>query len=202
MLQAVDSQLVAHPRIFRLLMKWKFDAYVLWPLVKRVQNWIVDKSTALTLRYLLCRRLLKICKLDYFSFYKVAVVSFGRRVAWKQTRTEGQTIPRWFTNASIIHVILMGTVTAIKLIFQVCIFNILISGSSYKMNLKTEHKNSHFCRVSLFDVYKNMNKTNTIIKSLKIRDFSFLLDNNISTFSDKCTWRHLCRVMVECENRH
>ena len=27
-------------------MKWKFDAYVLWPLAKRVQNWIVDWSTA------------------------------------------------------------------------------------------------------------------------------------------------------------
>ena len=27
-------------------MKGKFDAYVLWPLTKRVQNWIVDRSTA------------------------------------------------------------------------------------------------------------------------------------------------------------
>ena len=27
-------------------MKEKFDAYVLWPLSKRVQNWIVDRSTA------------------------------------------------------------------------------------------------------------------------------------------------------------
>ena len=27
-------------------MKGKFDAYVLWPLAKRVQNWIVDRSTA------------------------------------------------------------------------------------------------------------------------------------------------------------
>ena len=33
-------------RIFRLFMKGKFDAYVLWPLAKRVQNWIVDRSTA------------------------------------------------------------------------------------------------------------------------------------------------------------
>ena len=40
------SQLVAHSRIFRLFMKGKFDAYVLWPLAKRVQNWIVDRSTA------------------------------------------------------------------------------------------------------------------------------------------------------------
>ena len=27
-------------------MKGKFDAYVLWPLAKIVQNWIVDRSTA------------------------------------------------------------------------------------------------------------------------------------------------------------
>ena len=27
-------------------MKGKFDAYVLWPLAKRVQNWIVDRSNA------------------------------------------------------------------------------------------------------------------------------------------------------------
>ena len=40
------SRLVAHLRIFRLFMKGKFDAYVLWPLAKRVQNWIVDRSTA------------------------------------------------------------------------------------------------------------------------------------------------------------
>ena len=27
-------------------MKWRFATYVLWPLAKRVQNWIVDRSTA------------------------------------------------------------------------------------------------------------------------------------------------------------
>ena len=27
-------------------MKGKFDAYVLWPYAKSVQNWIVDRSTA------------------------------------------------------------------------------------------------------------------------------------------------------------
>ena len=27
-------------------MKEKFDAYVLWPLAKKFQNWIVDQSTA------------------------------------------------------------------------------------------------------------------------------------------------------------
>ena len=40
------SWLVAHPRIFRLFMKGKINAYVLWPIAKRVQNWIVDQSTA------------------------------------------------------------------------------------------------------------------------------------------------------------
>ena len=39
-------RLVAHLRIFSLFMKGKFDAYVLWPLAKRVQIWIVDRSTA------------------------------------------------------------------------------------------------------------------------------------------------------------
>ena len=40
------SRLVAHLRIFRLFIKGKFDTYVLWPLAQRVQNWIVDRSTA------------------------------------------------------------------------------------------------------------------------------------------------------------
>jgi hypothetical protein len=41
------SWLVAHPRIFRLFMKEKFDAYVLQPFNERVQNWIVaQQSTA------------------------------------------------------------------------------------------------------------------------------------------------------------
>ena len=40
------SWLVAHPRIFRLFMKGNFKAYVLWPMDKMVQNWIVDQSTA------------------------------------------------------------------------------------------------------------------------------------------------------------
>ena len=40
------SRLVARFQIFRRLIKGKFDAYVLWPLAKKVQNWIVDRSTA------------------------------------------------------------------------------------------------------------------------------------------------------------
>ena len=35
---------LAHPRTFRL-MKGNFDAYLLWPLDKKVKNWIVDRST-------------------------------------------------------------------------------------------------------------------------------------------------------------
>ena len=40
------SWLVALPRIFRRLMNRKCYAYVLWPLAKKFQNWIVDWSTA------------------------------------------------------------------------------------------------------------------------------------------------------------
>ena len=40
------SWLVAHIQIFSRLMKGKFDAYVLWPLTKKFQNWIVNWSTA------------------------------------------------------------------------------------------------------------------------------------------------------------
>jgi hypothetical protein len=40
------SWLVAHPSIFRMFTWVKFDAFVLWPLAKSFQNWIVDRSTA------------------------------------------------------------------------------------------------------------------------------------------------------------
>ena len=40
------SRLVARPRIFRLFMKGKFDAYVLWPLAFDLWPLIVDRSTA------------------------------------------------------------------------------------------------------------------------------------------------------------
>ena len=40
------SWLVAHFHTIRLFMKGKFDGHVLWPFVQRVQNWIVDRSTA------------------------------------------------------------------------------------------------------------------------------------------------------------
>ena len=40
------SLLVAHFQIFRRLIKEKFDAYLLWPLAIKFQNWIVDWSTA------------------------------------------------------------------------------------------------------------------------------------------------------------
>ena len=58
------SRLVAHLRIIRLFMKGKFDAYVLWSLAQRVQNWIVDRSTArdFTVCYICIPTILK----DYF----------------------------------------------------------------------------------------------------------------------------------------
>ena len=40
------SPLVAHLRISRLFMKGNFDAYVLWPWAKKVENWIIDWSNA------------------------------------------------------------------------------------------------------------------------------------------------------------
>ena len=41
---------LAHPRIFRLFMKGKFDAYVLRPLAKRVKNQIVGRLQFATLQ--------------------------------------------------------------------------------------------------------------------------------------------------------
>ena len=40
------SRLVAHFQTFRRLMKGKSNAYVVWPLAKKFQNWMVDQSTA------------------------------------------------------------------------------------------------------------------------------------------------------------
>ena len=40
------SWLVANPSSFRLSMKGKFDAYVMWSLAQSVQNWTIDRSTA------------------------------------------------------------------------------------------------------------------------------------------------------------
>ena len=37
---------VVHSKIFKLFMKGKLDTYVLWPLAKIIQNWIVDQPTA------------------------------------------------------------------------------------------------------------------------------------------------------------
>ena len=39
------SWLVANPSIFRLFIRGKFDAYVMWSLAQRVRNWIVGRST-------------------------------------------------------------------------------------------------------------------------------------------------------------
>ena len=53
------SRIVAHFQIFRSLMKGKFDAYVLWPLAKKFQNWIVDRSTALNFTVHVLAKILK-----------------------------------------------------------------------------------------------------------------------------------------------
>ena len=49
------SLLVAHTRIFRLFMRGEFDTYVLWPLAKRIQNWIVAQSTACDYNYMIIK---------------------------------------------------------------------------------------------------------------------------------------------------
>ena len=46
MLSLLLMKLVNSTMIFRLFINVKLYAYVLWPLAKRVQNWIVDQSTA------------------------------------------------------------------------------------------------------------------------------------------------------------
>ena len=54
-------------------------------------------------------------------FGQIAVVSFGKLVAWKKFDKE-EPIPQWFTNVAIGHVILMCIVTAIKITLQVRTF--------------------------------------------------------------------------------
>ena len=54
--------LVAHTRIFRLFMKREINAYVLWPLAKRVQNWILDRSTARNFTVYKCLAMEAICQ--------------------------------------------------------------------------------------------------------------------------------------------
>ena len=51
-------------------------------------------------------------------FGQIAVVSFGKLVAWKKFDKE-EPIPQWFTNVAIAHVILMCIVTVIKITLQV-----------------------------------------------------------------------------------
>ena len=51
------SRLVADKKIFRLFMKGKCDAYVLWNLTKSFQDKIVDRSTARN--FMVCIRLCK-----------------------------------------------------------------------------------------------------------------------------------------------
>ena len=58
------SWLVAHFQIFRRLIKGKFDAYALWPLTKKFQNWICSRlvySSGLYGNLLDVRALVPIC---------------------------------------------------------------------------------------------------------------------------------------------
>ena len=79
---------VAHQSIFRLFMKGKFDAYVVWHLVKRVQNWIVDPSTARNFT-VLKNLSLDIAPIDLFIIIQLKFVlpsqlDVGCNKAWKK----------------------------------------------------------------------------------------------------------------------
>ena len=52
-------------------MKGKFDAYVVWPLAKNVQNWMVDQSTA--------RDFIVLYFLKMFPIFVRSVDNFGMR---------------------------------------------------------------------------------------------------------------------------
>ena len=64
-------------------MKGKFDAYVLWPLAKRVKNWIVDRSTArnftvcISTWTLLLDAVTLSCCINRISIVKIVVLCAG-----------------------------------------------------------------------------------------------------------------------------
>ena len=49
---------------------------------------------------------------------QIAVVMFGKLVAWKKVENE-TPIPSWFTTVAMVHVVLLGIVTVIKATLQV-----------------------------------------------------------------------------------
>ena len=57
-------------------------------------------------------------------FGQIAVVMFGKLVAWKKVDKE-EPIPLWFTNVAIVHVVLMGVITMIKICLQVSLHQIV-----------------------------------------------------------------------------
>ena len=70
------SRLVARPRIFRLFMKGKFDAYVLWPLAFDLwpltfDLWIVDRSTARDFTVVTPQAFLGVMYHEYWICYRL-----------------------------------------------------------------------------------------------------------------------------------
>ena len=111
------SQLVAHSRIFRLFMKWKFDADVLWPLAKRVQNWIHSRPVY-------CSQLYS----TFFTFGYISIVvhlkfefqiSHSVPINWYNSfffrKTILQIVSRDFTQSSDI-------LTEVWVCWSVCLF--------------------------------------------------------------------------------
>ena len=71
------SWLVAHPRTFRLFMKGKFDAYVLRPLAKTLQNWIIGRITAHD--FTVCTKYNNFLWVYWSSFKDQLILTYQRR---------------------------------------------------------------------------------------------------------------------------
>ena len=54
-------------------MKGKFDAYVLWPLAKKFQNWIIDRSTARDFTVCTAQSVSAAFTVSHILLYKFAV---------------------------------------------------------------------------------------------------------------------------------
>ena len=95
------SWLVAHLRIFRLFMKGKFDANVLWPLAQRVQNWIVYWSTARDITVIAKLKRLKlfnICsRLKTLLCFRVESLLLFINQSWILTKNRALAVGNTFT---------------------------------------------------------------------------------------------------------
>ena len=101
------SRLVAHPRIFRRLMKGKFDPYVLWPLAKKFQNWINSRP-------FYCSRLNTVCA-----------------PAWKLFSSAQLSLKIFSWNSSLVH----GMILLKTSLTKVCKVHIFWEGYTILQNI-------------------------------------------------------------------